>query len=118
MSSFLDLLSWICLVLGSGFCVIGGVGILRMPDFYTRSHAASLPDTLGAGLILLGLGLQTQLDLVTVKLAMVLVLLFITNPTACHALVKAAYSQGVRAITVDDGGGHAAAGGPGDDRSD
>lgn len=118
MSSALDLLSWICLVLGSGFCVIGGVGILRMPDFYTRSHAASLPDTLGAGLILLGLALQTQLDLVTVKLAMVLFLLFITSPTACHALVQAAYSQGVRAITVDDDAGRAAAGGQGDDRPD
>ncbi|MFP6654330.1 MAG: monovalent cation/H(+) antiporter subunit G, partial [Myxococcota bacterium] len=47
---------WCCLVLGSVFSVIGGIGMIRMPDFYTRSHAAGITDTLGATLILLGLG--------------------------------------------------------------
>jgi hypothetical protein len=46
---------------GGFFCVVGGIGLLRMPDFYTRMHAASVTETLGAGLILLGLMLQAGL---------------------------------------------------------
>ena len=93
---------WVCLVSGSVFSVIGGIGMVRMPDFYTRSHAASITDTLGATLILLGLGLHSGLNLVTVKLIFVLFLLYVTSPTAAHALVKAAYSKGLDAPDVED----------------
>ena len=93
---------WFCLLAGSVFCVIGGIGIIRMPDFYTRSHAASITDTLGATLILLGLGLHSGLNLVSVKLVFVLFLLHVTSPTATHALVKAAYSRGLDAPDVED----------------
>jgi multicomponent Na+:H+ antiporter subunit G len=93
---------WFCLLAGSVFCVIGGIGIIRMPDFYTRSHAASITDTLGATLILLGLGLHSGLNLVSVKLAFVLFLFHVTSPTAAHALVKAAYSRGLDAPHVED----------------
>jgi multicomponent Na+:H+ antiporter subunit G len=93
---------WFCLVAGSVFCVIGGIGIIRMPDFYTRSHAASITDTLGATLILLGLGLYSGMNLISVKLAFVLFLLYVTSPTAAHALVKAAYSKGLDAPDVED----------------
>jgi multicomponent Na+:H+ antiporter subunit G len=93
---------WLCLVVGSLFCVTGGIGLLRMPDFYTRAHAASLTDTLGATLILVGLALHEGLDLITVKLFFVLVFLYLTSPTATHALVKAAYSKGVEAPDVED----------------
>ena len=93
---------WFCLVAGSLFCVIGGVGIIRMPEFYTRSHAASITDTLGATLILLGLALHSGFNLVTVKIVMVLFLLYVTSPTAAHALVKAAYSKGLDAPCVED----------------
>lgn len=93
---------WFCLVTGSAFCVIGGIGVIRMPDFYTRSHAASVTDTLGATLILVGLGLHSGLNLISVKLAFVLFLLYVTSPTAAHALVKAAYSKGLDAPDVED----------------
>ena len=73
-----------------------------MPDFYTRSHAASVTDTLGATLILLGLGLHAGLSLISVKLVFVLFLLYVTSPTATHALVKAAYSRGLDAPDVED----------------
>lgn len=96
MSEVLDILSWILLVTGAAFCVIGGVGVLRLPEFYARTHAASIGDTLGAGLILVGLMLQAGFTLVLVKLVMVLVLLMLTSPTASHALVKSAYAHGVR----------------------
>lgn len=96
---------WVLLVSGSVFCVIGGIGVLRMPDFYTRTHAASITDTLGASLILVGLAIHAGLGLVTVKLVIVLVLLYVTSPTATHALVKAAFSGGLEAPHVEDAAG-------------
>jgi multicomponent Na+:H+ antiporter subunit G len=93
---------WILLVAGSVFCVIGGIGMIRMPDFYTRSHAASITDTLGATLILVGLALYSGFNLITVKLFFVLFLLYVTSPTAAHALVKAAYSKGLDAPDLED----------------
>ena len=96
MTMAIDVISWALLMSGSIFCVIGGVGLNRLPDFYARTHAASITDTLGAGQLLVGLMLQAGLTLVTVKLVMVGVLLFLTSPTAAHALVKAAAAHGVR----------------------
>ena len=91
-----DIGSAVLLVTGAAFCVIGGVGVLRMPDFYTRTHAASLPDTMGAGLILVGLMLQAGATLVTVKLVLILVFLIFTSPTASHALAHAALLDGIK----------------------
>ena len=104
MTVFLDGASWVLLVVGSLFCLVGGFGILRLPDFYSRMHAAGITDTMGAGLVLLGLMLQGGLTHVTVKLVLVLVFLILTSPTAAHALVKAAYAEGVKFETgeVDD----------------
>ncbi len=87
---------------GAIFCVIGGIGLLRMPDLYTRIHAAGLTDTLGIGLILIGLTLQSGWSLVTVKLILILVYMLITSPTTTHALVKAAYAHGVRVEMVPE----------------
>ena len=98
----MDIASWLLLFTGSAFCVIGGIGLIRMPDFYTRCHAASLTDTLGATLILVGLALQSGLDLVTVKLLFILIFVYLSSPTATHALVKAAYSHGVVAASGDE----------------
>ncbi|MGD8859418.1 MAG: monovalent cation/H(+) antiporter subunit G [Myxococcales bacterium] len=102
MELALEIGSWICLTVGSAFCAIGGIGILRLPDLYTRTHAASITDTLGAGLLLLGLGLQAGLSLVSVKLLMVYAFMLITGPAASHALVKAAYAQGVKADVEEE----------------
>jgi len=113
MEAVVDIASWLCLLGGSAFCVIGGIGMLRMPDFYTRSHAASLTDTLGAALILLGLGLQSGFNLVSAKLLLVLIFLYLTSPTATHALVKAAYSRGLLAPDVEDERGSASDAGEG-----
>ncbi|MDP1606998.1 MAG: monovalent cation/H(+) antiporter subunit G [Rhodocyclaceae bacterium] len=92
---FSDLASWACLLAGSFFCIVGGIGLLRMPDFYTRVHAASLTDTLGAGLILLGLLLQAGFTLVGAKLLMIALLIFFASPTASHALTRAALVRGL-----------------------
>lgn len=90
--------SWLCLVAGGIFCIVGAVGMLRMPDFYTRMHAASVIETLGAGLILLGLLLQAGFTLVAMKLLFVGVLIFFASPTATHALARAAMVRGLRPL--------------------
>ena len=72
-----------------------------MPDFYTRTHAASVTDTMGAGLILLGLMFQVEFGMVTVKLLFIVVFMVFINPGASHGLVKAAYAQGVKIRTED-----------------
>lgn len=96
MSLLVDLLSGLCLLLGAGFCLVGAIGLLRMPDFYTRMHAASVTETLGAGFILLGLLLQAGFTLVAAKLLMVGLLIFFASPTASHALARAALLSGVK----------------------
>ncbi len=96
MSAAVDLASWALLLGGGLFCFVGGVGVLRMPDFYTRVHAASVSDSVGAGLVLLGLVLQAGWTLVAVKLAIIGLLIFFTSPVATHALVKAALGRGVK----------------------
>jgi multicomponent Na+:H+ antiporter subunit G len=103
MNPWIDAASWACLVAGGLFCIVGSLGMLRMPDFYTRMHAASVIETLGAGLILLGLMLQAGLTLVAVKLLMVGLLIFFASPTATHALARAAMARGLKPLLSDDG---------------
>lgn len=105
MNEWLPLmLNWasgICLLAGGFFCIVGGIGLLRMPDFYSRMHAASVTETLGVGLILLGLLLQAGLTLVGVKLLMIGVLVFFVSPTASHALARAAYVRKLSPVLAD-----------------
>ena len=96
MTTAIDLLSALCLAGGAFFSLVGGIGLVRMPDFYTRMHAASVTDTLGAGLILTGLMLQAGWTLIAAKLAMVGLLTLLANPTATHALAKAAMLSGLK----------------------
>ena len=86
----MTVIGWIFLLLGSAFCLIGTLGLMRLPDFYTRVHAAGIIDSLGAILILLGLITQTQDILVIIKLLLILLFMMITGPTAVHALARAA----------------------------
>lgn len=102
MAAVLDVASWICLLAGSFFLIVGAIGILRLPDFYTRIHAASMTDTMGAWLILIGLMFQAGLSLVTVKLVLVLVFLVLTSPLAGHVLAKAAYQRGLEPWRRED----------------
>lgn len=93
-----DGLTWLCLVSGGAFCIIGGIGLIRMPDFFTRMHAASVIETLGAGLLLLGLILQAGPTLVSAKLLVIGLLIFLTSPAATHALAKAALARGLNPL--------------------
>ena len=92
----LDILSWLLLLAGGALGIIGGIGIYRFPDFYSRLHAAGITDTLCAMLILLGLALQAGWTLAAFKLALIFVFLFFTSPTASHALANAALHSGLQ----------------------
>ncbi|HSH42886.1 MAG TPA: monovalent cation/H(+) antiporter subunit G [Arenicellales bacterium] len=83
-------MSWILLLAGGALVIVGGIGLVRLPDFFSRLHAVSIPDTLGVGLITTGLILQAGLSLVSLKLLLILLFLLFTGPTATHALAKAA----------------------------
>ncbi len=103
MIILLDWTSGISLLVGGLFCLVGGIGLLRMPDFFTRMHAASVTETLGVGLVLFGLLLQAGWTLVAVKLLMVGLLVFFVSPTASHALARAALVRGVKPVLADTG---------------
>jgi multicomponent Na+:H+ antiporter subunit G len=103
MESLVDALSFALLAAGGFFCVVGAVGALRMPDFYTRLHAVSVIETLGAGLILGGLLLQAGVTLVAAKLLILGLLIFFASPTATHALARAALVRGLQPLLADPG---------------
>lgn len=88
--------SGLCLFIGSFLCVSGGIGLFRFPDFYTRMHAVGVTDTLGAGLILIGLMILSTGFLVFAKLVIVLLLTLLIGPTTSHVLAKAALHNGLK----------------------
>ncbi|WP_193371504.1 monovalent cation/H(+) antiporter subunit G [Pelagibius marinus] len=95
MAMVVDVASWVLLTVGGFFVLVGGIGALRMPDLYTRMHAASVTDSLGAMLVLGGLVLQAGITLETVKLAAILIFMLFTSPTAANALASAALLAGI-----------------------
>lgn len=97
------IITGILLALGCFFIVVASIGIVRFPDFYSRMHPAGKSDTLGQFLILLGLIVYEGFSLVSVKLLMIIILIFIVNPTATHALAKAAYLSGVKPWEKEEG---------------
>jgi multicomponent Na+:H+ antiporter subunit G len=98
METALDIASWILLGTGSIFSVIGGLGMIRLPDVYARMHGAGIADTMGAGLILTGLMVQGGFSQVTVKLILILIFLLYTSPTSTYALANAAFNRGLEPL--------------------
>ena len=80
-----------CLAAGVFFFLVGVTGLLRLPDVYCRMHATTKCDTLGAGLILLGLALYTGFSAAGIKLMLLIVFIWVTNPTTSHVIARAAY---------------------------
>lgn len=83
-------------LMGLFFLLAGTLGVLRLPDFYTRIHAAGMTDTLGAEMILLGLMIQSGFSQMTLKLLFVAFFLLLTGPTATHAVANAAHRAGLK----------------------
>ena len=102
MSLAVDIVGGALLLAGSGFLLIGGIGLLRFPDLYSRIHPAGITDTAGAGLILLGLMVHAGFSLVTAKLLLIAVFIFFTSPTSAHATARAALAAGLRPLLGGD----------------
>lgn len=94
-----DVLHWIgggFIVAGALLSILGAAGVLRFPDVYTRLHSASLTDTGGATLMLLGMGLIGPFGLISLKLFLVWSFIILTSSAASNALANAAFSSGHR----------------------
>lgn len=102
MSLIIEWISGFFLLAGGFLCITGGVGLLRLPDFFSRVHAAGVTETLATPLLLFGLILQMELSLDTIKILMIMVLVLATNPTATHAMAKATLHGGLRPLVKEN----------------
>ena len=91
----LNTLALIFIVVGLFFMIVGAIGLIRFPDLYTRVHATGKCDTLGEGMMLLGFILYEGMNLVSVKILLLVIFIFVTSPTAVHAILNVAYTRGV-----------------------
>jgi len=98
----LDTLAIVLVFAGAAFCLVGAIGVLRFPDVFSRMHSAGIMDTLGAFLVLVGLMLLAGWSLATAKLVFVLAFLWMTSPTATHALAKAAIHGGEKPVLAEE----------------
>ncbi|MEN6543179.1 monovalent cation/H(+) antiporter subunit G [Parvibaculum sp.] len=98
IGALVQVASWLSLGVGAAFLLIGALGVLRLPDFWSRIHAAGIIDTAGVSFITLGLMLQAGFSLVALKLLLIAVFIFITGPTATHAIANAAFAAGLRPV--------------------
>jgi multicomponent Na+:H+ antiporter subunit G len=99
-----DIAVGVLLAIGSFFLIVGSIGLLRMPDVFTRMHATSVSDTMGAGFLILGMMVEAGFSLVSVKLAIILAVFFFTSPLATHALARGALAVGLKPVLLDKGG--------------
>lgn len=83
------------LIIGAASVLIGGIGVIRMPDLYSRMHASSLTDTMATLALFSGLMLHSGFTLATIKLMAIMVFLLLTGPTATYALSNAAFRSGL-----------------------
>lgn len=104
MDLVVDLLSAFCLVTGGAAYAVGALGLHRMPDLFTRMHAVSVSDTLGVGLMILGMILQAGFTLIAAKLVIMVLIIWATGPVATHALARAALHASHRPLLVDAAG--------------
>ncbi len=102
MPLLVEIASWLLIVAGSFFTVVGALGLLRMPNVFSRMHAASVTDTLGVGFLILGMMLQAGFSLVTFKLLFILALFFFTAPVITHALARACLHEGIEPQLAED----------------
>ncbi len=102
MEAVINFISMFSIGLGAVALVIGAAGLVRLPDVYTRIHAAGVIDTGGVALIILGLSLHSGVNLVTVKLVFIGVFLFFTSPVSGHIIAQVAKSQKIEVFGTDE----------------
>lgn len=101
MALFIEILSSILIISGTFFFFVGVVGLIRMPDVFSRMHATTKCDTMGAGLIYFGLITWQGLTYTTLNILLILVFIWITNPTAAHYISKSAYLLKLKDETME-----------------
>lgn len=89
-----DLLAAVGILLGAGFVLVAAIGVLRMPDLYTRMHAATKAGALGAGLLVLSVAVAIGDAAFTGRAVATVVFVVLTAPVAAHALGRAHYRSG------------------------
>ena len=104
MEQAIDLLSWAALLGGGFFYVAGAIGLNRMPDIFTRIHAVAVSETLGVGLMVLGMLLQAGFTLVAFKLIIILLATWTNGAVSTHALARAALHDGEKPLLADETG--------------
>ena len=102
MQTFIDILSSIFIISGTFFFFVGVVGLIRMPDVFSRMHATTKCDTMGAGLIYFGLIIWQGVTFTTLNIVLILVFIWITNPTAAHYIAKSAYVLKLKNETLEE----------------
>ncbi len=96
-----NILSIFLMIGGFFFLAVGVVGLIRLPDVYTRLHATTKCDTMGAGMVLLALALQADW-ISAIKLIIIAIFIWITNPTAAHVIAKASWVTGFMPVKGDN----------------
>lgn len=96
MMDIQNILTVVFICAGIFFMFVGSVGVIRLPDFYSRTHAVSKSDTLGISLIIIGLIIFEGFTQSAFKLALVLIFVGLSNPIGTHALGRAAYQRGIK----------------------
>lgn len=92
----MEWLSIFLILAGLFFLVVAAIGVIRLPDVFSRSHAVSLTDSIGAFLMLVGIAFYEGLGKNVLKILAVLALLYIQNPVIAHATVRAALRVGLK----------------------
>ena len=102
MTLVVDLASWALILSGSFFTLVGAIGLVRMPDIFTRLHAVSLIDTLGIGLLIAGMVLQAGFTVASVKLLLLAAAVFFTWPVVTHALAQVCLHEDIHLQLAED----------------
>ena len=102
MEMLINIASWVLLVGGSAFLLIGAIGLIRLPDMFSRMHGAGVIDTMGAVMLFVGMMLKAGLTIVAIKIFLIVLFLMFTSPTTTHALARAAIAAGLKPLRVDD----------------
>lgn len=103
--SVFEILGTACIAYGAFTMLMCAVGVVRFPDFYTRLHAAGKGDTLGQGLVLIGLIFVTGISIDGLKLVLIVFFIFILNSSSTHALARAAWLAGMKPWTPESAPG-------------
>lgn len=96
LSFITQILIGIFLFLGCFLVVVASIGIVRFPDFYSRLHPAGKTDSMGQALVFVSLMIYEGFTMATLKMVIIILFIFIANPTATHALANAAHAGGVK----------------------